>query len=169
MPYDETARVRGTGRGAFSSQESPVPTDEKLPDGQYKDHWVLSEQERAKGFVRPVRTSYRHVGISGPRHPLRDLTPEEHERYDAFNYVKFEAYPADPESSVTGRYWTQEQLDSVNGGCGYITIMGLSIAETYARDPHFYGSTFCAHCGNYFRVGQSGEFVWEGTDERVGT
>lgn len=30
-------------------------------NGQQKDYVVLSEAERAKGFVRPVRNSYRHL------------------------------------------------------------------------------------------------------------
>lgn len=30
------------------------------PDGQQKAYLILSEEERAKGFVRPVRTSYVH-------------------------------------------------------------------------------------------------------------
>ena len=44
---------------------SPVPEDrshtELLPDGQQKGYVVLSPEERAKGFVRPVRRSYRHL------------------------------------------------------------------------------------------------------------
>jgi len=47
--------------------------------------------------------------------------------------------------------------------------MGQAIAETYARDPGYYGSTFCANCGEHFPVGEGGEFVWDGTIERVGT
>jgi hypothetical protein len=31
------------------------------PDGQHGAYWVLPEEERAKGFVRPVRSSYRHT------------------------------------------------------------------------------------------------------------
>lgn len=47
--------------------------------------------------------------------------------------------------------------------------MTLTIAETYARDPWFYGGTFCAGCRAHFPVGPAGEFVWAGTDEKVGT
>jgi len=135
--------------------------------GMQKAYLVLSDEERAKGFVRPLRTSYRHVGTR-PVYDVRDLTPEEHERYDAYGYVKFEAYPAvrDDRSSVTGQFWTQAKL---NSGCGSVTTMGLAIAETYARDPKFYGGTFCAHCGTHFPVGEHGEFVWDGTDQKVGT
>lgn len=32
------------------------------PDGQQECYLVLSDEELAKGFVRPVRTSYKHVG-----------------------------------------------------------------------------------------------------------
>lgn len=41
---------------------SPVTTDhrELKPNGQQKDYVVLSAEERAKGFVRPVRTAYVH-------------------------------------------------------------------------------------------------------------
>lgn len=41
--------------------ECGAPTCERLPDGQYKDHFVLSEEDRKKGFIRPVRTSYKHT------------------------------------------------------------------------------------------------------------
>lgn len=85
------------------------------PNGQQQGYIVLAEEERAKGFVRPVRRSYLHLT------------------------------------------------------CGTVTTMGQTIAETYARDPRFYGSTFCSHCGRHFPVGHHGEFTWEGTDEKVGT
>lgn len=41
---------------------SPVTPDhrELKENGQQKAYVVLSEEERAKGFVRPVRTSYKH-------------------------------------------------------------------------------------------------------------
>ena len=136
--------------------------------GQQRGYVVLSEEERAKGFVRPVRFSYRHVGRPGPRHPLRDLTPEEDERYAGAGYVKFEPYPPE-HAPVTGRFWTQAGLDAINRGCGTVTTMGQAIAETYAREPRFYGATFCVHCRDHLPVGPDGEFVWEGTDERVGT
>jgi len=57
--------------------------------------------------------------------------------------------------------------------CGRITTMGRALAETYARDPSFYGATFCATCGGHFAVGAEGEFTWyemDGTDgPKVGT
>lgn len=71
--------------------------------GQHEAYLVLSEEERAKGFVMPVRTSYRH--------------------------------------------------DSCRG----ITTMSRALAETYARDPGFYGATYCVHCQKHLEVS---EFEW---------
>ena len=137
---------------------------ELRPDGQQKGYIVLSAEERAKGFVRPVRRSYVHVG-KRPKHPLRELTEEERGRYSQFGYVKYEEYPKS-DSSITGRFWKESELKS---GCGQATVMSQEIAETYARDPKFYGGTYCSTCHLHFPVGEDGEFVWQGTDERVGT
>jgi hypothetical protein len=53
--------------------------------------------------------------------------------------------------------------------CGTVTFMNQAIAETYARNPEYYGGTFCAGCGEHFPVGENGEFVWEFTNQKVGT
>lgn len=89
------------------------------PIEQHEVYLVLSEEERSRGFVRPVRTSYVHA---------IDL-----------------------------------------GGCGTVTTMGSTLAETYARDPSFYGATYCVGCRMHRPVGEHGEFLWVGTSERVGT
>lgn len=47
--------------------------------------------------------------------------------------------------------------------------MGQSLAETYARDPFFYSGTFCCGCGTHFPVGEDGEFLWDGSSEKVGS
>lgn len=80
-----------------------LTTDPKSPclhkigsDGQQACYLVLSDEERAKGFERPVRQSYIHAK------------------------------------------------------CGTQTTMGLAIAETYARNPKFYGGTFCCFCREHF-------------------
>lgn len=140
--------------------ETPVP--------QNSCYLVLSEEERKKGFLRPVRMSYRHVGIHGPRHPLRDLTPDEKARFGDSEFAKFEEYPPS-DSSAIGRWWSQKDLDRVGKGCGTVTTMGRELSETYARNPHFYGATYCVRCSMHRPVGRDGEFVWEGTEERVGT
>ena len=39
-----------------------------------------------------------------------------------------------------------------------MTTMGLALAETYARDPHFYSGTMCVNCRTHFPLN---EFKWE--------
>ncbi len=134
------------------------------PKPQNEVYLVLSEEERAKGFVRPVRDSYVHVGPPGPKYPLRDLSPGERLRYGP-DWAKFEDYPPDGDGSL-GRGWTQAQLDAIGNGCGAVTTMGRALAETYARDPKFYGVTYCVHCGMHRPVT---EFRWKNTDEVVGS
>lgn len=116
---------------------SPVTPDhrELKENGQQKDYVVLSEEERAKGFVRPVRDSYLHVGLN-------------------------------PEMSVVEKTGYALLIKPGAGACGTRTGMHKAIAETYARVPEFYGSTFCVNCKEHFPVDQ---FVWEGTNEQVGS
>lgn len=95
---------------------TPDPNDPRITRGadpadgpprpQAEAYLVLSEAERAKGFVRPVRRSYWHEI------------------------------------------------------CGAVTTMSQDLAETYAREPAFYGSTYCAHCRKHRPVGEDGEFRW---------
>ena len=53
--------------------------------------------------------------------------------------------------------------------CGGVTTMARAIAESYAREPTFYSGTFCVRCMSHFPVGSEGQFVWEGTTQKVGT
>jgi len=106
--------------GVTSDPNDPRLTRGADPAGsegheQAEVYLVLSEEERAKGFVRPVRTRYVHTT------------------------------------------------------CGAVTTIDLALAETYARDPEFYYVTYCATCRRHRPVGASGEFVWDGTNEKVGT
>ena len=96
-------------RPGHEMASAPAPINPH--SGQHGAYWVLSEEERAKGFVAPVREKYLH---------------------DA---------------------------------CGAVTTMALALAETYARDPSYYGETFCATCRKHFPVGQ---FKWDKTDITVG-
>ena len=50
--------------------------------------------------------------------------------------------------------------------CAGVTSMGRSLSETYARDPTFYGATFCVHCNGHFPVS---EFTWTLDGQRVGS
>lgn len=94
------------------------------PTPQAAAYLVLSDDERAKGFVRPVRRTYVHVGVGGS-----EIDPD----------------------SPTGR-------GLKGGACGAATRMKRAIAETYARDPKFYGATYCVQCRMHLPVA---EFVWE--------
>jgi hypothetical protein len=147
----------------YTGPEEPAP--------QHSVYLVLSEEERAKGFVRPVRRSYTHVGKPGTQNPLRDLTQEENNRYNierSDGYVKYEEYSEERKkvSSVVGRFWTQKDLDAVGKGCRVSTKMGLALCETYARDPYFYGATYCCGCNKHLPVD---EFIWDEDGERVGS
>lgn len=141
---------------------------DSAPRPQNDAYLVLSDDERAKGFVRRVRSSYKHVGRPGPRYPLVDLTAEQRDRHLGTGYVKFEPYPEEELPSL-GKFWTQAELDAVDKGCGGVTTMGDAIAETYARDPYFYGATYCVQCRRHLPVGIAGEFVWLDDGKRVGT
>lgn len=50
--------------------------------------------------------------------------------------------------------------------CGIETIMGKALSETYARNPEFYGATYCAHCGMHRPLS---EFTWSADGEVVGS
>ena len=55
--------------------------------------------------------------------------------------------------------------------CGTVTTMAQPIAETYARDPKFYGGTYCAGCKTHFRLVDSGgvpQFRWDDDRTPVG-
>src|ERR1700752_4892063 len=90
---------------------SPVTADHREINpltGQQKGYVVLSAEERAKGYVRPVRNTYTHVRLR-PKFPVRDLTAEEQATFGDEGFVKFEQSP--PElSPATGRFWTQADL-----------------------------------------------------------
>ena len=80
--------------------------------GQQRIYLVLSEQERKKGFVRPLRRAYVHTA------------------------------------------------------CGVETKMGLELCETHAREPGFYGGTYCCGCRAHFPVA---EFTWSEDGAVVGS
>lgn len=139
----------------------PVPGDRShtrlKANGQQEGYVVLSAEERAKGFVKPLRRSYLHSGLQAPA-ALRDLTADEKAKWGS-DWAKYDpSYPKRGPHSLGGKFWTQEQVDRIGKGCGAITTMATSIAETYARDPRFYSGTFCCSCGAHFDLN---EFTWE--------
>lgn len=59
-PVDRSARVLTNGKS-----EAEMPDyRESDATGQQKSYVVLTAEERAKGFVRPVRRTYTHVGVN---------------------------------------------------------------------------------------------------------
>ena len=145
-------------------EEASAPGPINPATGQHTSYWVLSEEERSKGFIRPHRTAYRHE-VPRPQYALHDLTAEESSGpLSQWSYVKFEAYPSD--AALAGRYWTQQQLERAERGCGAVTTMSLALSQTYARNPKFYGSTFCSACRTHFPVG---EFRWVDDGQVVGS
>lgn len=50
--------------------------------------------------------------------------------------------------------------------CGSVTTMGRALSETYARQPDFYGATYCVACSKHRPVS---EFVWIEDGKRVGS
>lgn len=140
----------------YTGPEEPAP--------QAKVYLVLSEEERAKGFVRPLRRSYVHVGCPKPKYTLIDVDPEE--RPNSL-WIKYEKYPEgspEAERGSIGKYWTRKELD--DKGCGTTTTMGLALCETYACNPHFYGATYCCGCSKHLPVE---EFVWTEDGAVVGS
>lgn len=123
---------------------------EHHPDGQQKAHMVLSAEERAKGFTRPLRDSYVHSG-AGP------FCGEAHTNADG----SVSNCTGAPDHEGECSSWMEEgRFQLHESGCDATTKMGSSIAETYARNPDYYGSTYCSGCGAYFPVGEFGEFTW---------
>ena len=53
-------------------------------------------------------------------------------------------------------------------GCGAVTRMELALAlsEDNARQPGFYGATYCCGCQMHRPVGAEGEFTWVDGDRR---
>lgn len=57
---DSTGRQICTTSGEAPSKVRAEQTEDT---GQHKGYIVLCEEERAKGFVRPYRDAYKHVGV----------------------------------------------------------------------------------------------------------
>lgn len=142
------------------------------PNGQQEAYLVLSDDELAKGFVRPYRDSYIHVGRKLHYKNIHQfLTEDEKKKYPDKNYVAIATVLTNEDGSFKGgSYITQAEMDAWKagerlGGCGTKTIMNKTISETYARNPKFYGATFCCGCGTHLPVN---EFFWDGTEIEVG-
>lgn len=146
--------------------------NEVKDNGQNECYLVLSDEELAKGFVRPLRDSYIHIGSKLHYINIHRMLSEEEMLEHGGKYVAVMTILQNEDGSFKGGpYVTQKQLDAwkneeLSGGCGVLTQMSGKLAQTYAREPHFYGATFCVGCGKHLPVN---EFVWAGTDELVGS
>lgn len=96
---------------------------------------------------------------SNPRDPRlrRGVDDEPVEMSDAYLVLSDEELAKGFVQPVRTAYW--------HTTCGRITTMGQALAETYARDPSFYGATYCAHCRMHRPVGAGGEFHWCDPDD----
>ena len=61
------------------------------------------------------------------------------------------------------RPYRNKYLHSV---CGAETVMGRELSETYARNPGFYGATYCVYCRKHRPVS---EFTWSLDGKAVGS
>lgn len=81
-----------------------------------------------------------------------------------------ECYLILPESERAKGFVRPVRRAYVHLACGAVTHMALALCETYARDPSFYGGTFCAHCGTHFNLRTikdgvvSFNFAWDPAD-----
>ena len=64
MPTDEAKLCTTSGE-----PPAKVRAEQTEETGQHKSYLILCDAERAKGFVKPYRDSYKHVGLPGPRYP----------------------------------------------------------------------------------------------------
>lgn len=127
-PVDRTKLCTTDGRSPAEARASQ--TNET---GQHPSYIVLCDEERSKGFVRPYRDAYKHVGRVEPVTDDVGIPPHAVRRV---------------------------------GGCNSVTTMGRKLSETYARDPGFYGATFCCACNRHLPVA---EFVWIADGQQVGS
>jgi hypothetical protein len=84
--------------------------------------------------------------------------------------------PIDPKTGQHEAYYVLPASDRAEGFvrpirkqylhtvCGALTSMSGPIAETFAKNPSYYGSTFCIKCKTHLPVE---EFVWDGTGPAV--
>lgn len=160
-PVDRSQRVLTDG--------SPVPDDgshtELKANGQQQGYVVLTPEERARGWVRPYRDAYKHVGPhvcgypglpdpEGKKLPLVCTLPPGHAG----------PHRCDHQVEDVGQLERAGNKHHI-GGCQAITPMTRSIAETYARDPGFYSGTFCTTCGKHRPLS---EFRWYEMDGSIG-
>jgi hypothetical protein len=124
--------------------------------GDYCDCPCDMEQERLKN-IPPVDRTKRCMTSGNPEAPdHRELLPNGQQK----DYVVL-----CPTERAKG-FVRPVRRSYIHKTCHSLTTMGTALAETYARDPQFYSGTFCCNCAAHFPLDQ---FVWEGTDEILGS
>jgi hypothetical protein len=149
MARDAKGQVMCTTTGEPVADVRAKQTNET---GQHDGYVVLCPDERAKGFVRPYRDAYQHVGLAGricgkPKSLTEGVIFCSMEPGHDGECVQFRSGP-------------------IPVGCRTVTTMGRDLSETYARDPSFYGATFCCGCNRHLPVS---EFVWTMDGQVVGS
>lgn len=127
------------------------------PTPQAKVYLVLSAEERAKGFVRPLRDRYVHAGrkICG-----------KHSETEPMRVGGHTVCVDEPgHAGACERWGLEASIDGLRG-CGTETRMALPLAETYASNPFFYGATYCVGCRRHLPVN---EFQWVPDGSVVGS
>jgi hypothetical protein len=167
-PVDRTKLCTTDGRSPEEARASQ--TNET---GQHASYIVLCDEERQKGFVRPYRDRYQHVGPLvcgavpiGHEYPRCVLPPGHAGGHNGGGSVWMGGVsdPVRRSQSINDRPGMRF-VERV-GGCGAVTTMGRALSETYARDPAFYGATFCCTCNAHYPVA---EFVWTADGQQVGS
>lgn len=83
-----------------------------------------------------------------------DPPPEDFDYGERRDDGQFENHPTIDE----GEFEQEVRERYIHEACGGETVMKRHIAESVARDPEYYGSTFCSKCGDYYPVE---EFHWK--------
>lgn len=145
-----------------------VRANQKNETGQHDGYIVLCPEERAKGFVRPYRDRYEHVG----RSICGKLIASAGENIlGGSRFICDEPHGHEGQCVGSHRVVSQPEHADIErthriGGCNGVTTMGRALSETYARDPSFYGATFCCGCNRHMPIA---EFIWTADGQQVGS
>lgn len=85
------------------------------------------------------------------------LAPYRGKGHDEVPVPQQEAYLALPAEEIAKGYVKPYRDTYRHSTCGTKTRMPAATAETYARDPWFYGGTYCVRCGMHRDLE---EFAW---------
>jgi hypothetical protein len=110
--------------------------------------------------------NYCTVSGNEPVNPRSAATPTDETRGDG---QKADHWVMCPGEIIRAGFKRPIRTSYQHTVCGTVTSMPRQIAETYAADPSYYNSTWCCGCKAYLPVGSDGNFVWDNTQDKVGT